>query len=297
MNESTQPSFSFDALRGENPTVPPFEFYIARDNTELPYRKFASRQQSSNDAILLIHGSAWHSRQFFKMGPELSALGDVYALDLRGHGPKTETRGDVMYVGQLEDDLADFIQFLRSRRPNLRVTLLGHSSGGGLAIRLAGGTHNRLVDRFVLVSPYVSPTASVSRKNQKWSVVSVPKIIAISILNGFGIKRFNNRNVIRFNMPMELRDGTETLNYSYRMLTSINPRQKYKIDIDQIGQPALVLVGEKDEIFWPEKFGDFFGSRPNVKVRCIPNSTHLSMMTDLSVTEEIKSFFQTTSAY
>jgi non-heme chloroperoxidase len=98
-------------------------------------------------------------------------------------------------------------------------------------------------------------------------------------------------------MPMELRDGTETLNYSYRMLTSINPRRKHKIDIDQIGQPALVLVGEKDEIFWPEKFGDFFGSRPNVKVKCIPNSTHLSMMTDLFVTEEIKSFFQTTSAH
>lgn len=142
-----QRAFSFDSLITRNPSLPPFDFYAARDGVRLPYRKFASTLENTSEAIVLLHGSAWHSQQFFKLAPELASVGEVFALDLRGHGPQAERRGDVKYVGQLEDDLADFIQFLRADRPNLRVTILGHSSGGGLAIRFAGGKYNDLAKR------------------------------------------------------------------------------------------------------------------------------------------------------
>lgn len=286
------PAFSFDALKVENPVLPPLQHFVARDNTKLPYRKYTCLSGFTNNVIVLLHGSAWHGQQFFKMAPELTQHADAYCLDLRGHGPMANRRGDVDYVGQLEDDLADFILSLKSDRPDLNVTMLGHSSGGGLAVRFAGGQNNKLVDRYILVAPFISAMAPVTRNDQNWAVVSLPKLVAISILDSLGVEKFNDRTVIHFNMPSEVRDGTETLAYSYRMLSSINPRQKYQEDIDKIRQPTLVLVGEKDEIFWPEKFKDLFGSIQNIQVRTIPNATHLSVLTDSKVTAEITKFLE-----
>ena len=34
---------------------------------------------------------------------------ETYAVDIRGHGG-SGTRGDITYIGQLEDDLADLVR-------------------------------------------------------------------------------------------------------------------------------------------------------------------------------------------
>lgn len=60
-------------------------------------------------------------------------------------------RGDCAYIGQLEDDLVDLIQ--RMQLQNKKIFLLGHSSGGGLAIRFAGGNHNIPIHGYVLFLP------------------------------------------------------------------------------------------------------------------------------------------------
>ena len=45
-----------------------------------------------------------------------------------------ERRGDVDYIGQMEDDLAALDR--RARRARIKKSsLLGHSSGGGLVVR------------------------------------------------------------------------------------------------------------------------------------------------------------------
>jgi hypothetical protein len=77
---------------------------------------------------------------------------------LRGHYLSERRRGDVDYVGQLEYDL---IRFLRGRGLRGPVTLSGHSSGGGLAIRFAGGGHGDLVSSCLLLSPVVPTSPAV----------------------------------------------------------------------------------------------------------------------------------------
>ena len=44
---------------------------------------------------------------------------ETFAVDMRGHGT-SGTRGDIGYVGQLEDDLADFVAVLRKAVPSRR---------------------------------------------------------------------------------------------------------------------------------------------------------------------------------
>src|SRR5215831_1923525 len=49
----------------------------------------------------------------------------------------SRTRGDITYIGQLEDDLADLLDELDRRGAPAHRVLIGHSSGGGFALRVA----------------------------------------------------------------------------------------------------------------------------------------------------------------
>jgi alpha-beta hydrolase superfamily lysophospholipase len=93
----------------------------------------------------------------------LSAAGNtVYALDMRGHGASSPG-GDIGYVGQMDDDMVDCVAFIRRAHPAARLTLLGFSSGGGFALRIAGGPYGSLFDRYVLLAPYLRYDAPTVR--------------------------------------------------------------------------------------------------------------------------------------
>jgi Serine aminopeptidase, S33 len=58
---------------------------------------------------VLIHGTATESSVMNALAKTLNAAGTtVYAPDLRGHGA-SGNRGDIDYIGQLDDDLVDLI--------------------------------------------------------------------------------------------------------------------------------------------------------------------------------------------
>ncbi len=141
-------SLSFDVLISVNyAKMPELQPYTARDGASLYYRLYESSTPTVKKLVLL-HGSGWHSMQFYLLARYLSEQGaaTVITPDLRGHGFNPERCGDVDYVGQLEDDLADLIEMLRKRYPNADVVVGGHSSGGGLAIRFAGSKHGAKSD-------------------------------------------------------------------------------------------------------------------------------------------------------
>jgi len=81
--------------------------------------------------VMLVHGFNSHSGYYTWVADRLAADGlAVYALDLRGRG---KSDGERFYVAKFEDyvnDLAKFIEMVKSREPGLPVYLLGHSAGG-----------------------------------------------------------------------------------------------------------------------------------------------------------------------
>ncbi len=87
--------------------------------------------------LILIHGSGWHSRYFYRLASHIASVNaaHVYTPDLRGHGEVPQRRGDIDYIDQLEDDLADFVSLIRKEHPTAKLVVGGHSSGGGLALR------------------------------------------------------------------------------------------------------------------------------------------------------------------
>ena len=103
------------------------------------------------DTFVLLHGYGASSFTWRYLAPELAKRGHVLLVDMKGFGeaPKPD---DGQYGPQ---DLAELIHRLLVQRRLSRVTLVGHSLGGGVslltALRLLDEGEDRL-HRMVLVS-------------------------------------------------------------------------------------------------------------------------------------------------
>lgn len=247
-----------EAITADYSSLPESVTYTARDGSELPYRIY---EGGSDRLIVLTHGSGWHGMQFHPMAESLAAqgLGTVVVPDLRGHGASPERRGDIDYISQLEDDLADLITHFTDSGSYGEVVLGGHSSGGGLAVRFAGGEHGELVDRFILMAPYLKYDAPTTQPNSgNWAYPATQRIIGLSMLNNVGITALNGLPAISFAMSPEVLEGplgsTATTEYSYRLNTGFAPRMNYGRDLESLQQPFLLLAGAADESFIAEAY-------------------------------------------
>lgn len=81
--------------------------------------------------VVIAHGFNSHSGQYAWVAEQFVARGfAVYAMDHRGRGQPGGERFHVAHFSDYVDDLATFIQFVKSRESGLPVFLLGHSAGG-----------------------------------------------------------------------------------------------------------------------------------------------------------------------
>lgn len=121
--------------------LPALKQYTARDGTRLAYRYYPADSGVAKGSVVLLHGSGASSRSMHVIAREFAEAGfAAYALDVRGHGASGKN-GDIAYVGQLEDDLADFVEAVEPAGP---ATLVGFSSGGGFALRFAGSQRQEM---------------------------------------------------------------------------------------------------------------------------------------------------------
>lgn len=238
------------ALDGVTPDPLPLTPIPMRDGFPLQVRQL-SAQAADAPLLVLVHGSGWHGQQFDGLAARLTKVADVVVPDLRGHGERPGRRGDVDYIGQFEDDLADLIT--ATAQPGQKVVLAGHSSGGGLVVRFAGGTHGGLIDGAVLMAPFLHHAHETTRPNSGgWAQVLTRRIIGLSILNTFQIKALNHLPIIQFRMPQDVLDGplghTATTAYSFRLNTGFAPRSGKLNDVAAL-PPFLLVVGSEDEAF------------------------------------------------
>ena len=203
----------FKELFVDYKSIPQLKPFAARDGKQLAYRYYPAQ---SDKVIILLHGSGWHSQYFLPLAKFISSegLAQVYTPDLRGHGPTPERRGDVDYIGQLEDDLADFIAMIRRDNPN-----------------------------------------------------------------------------VDFNMPKEVRNGTETLSYTYRLNTSYAPHD-YKKDLSAITQTLFVVVGSADEAFFADQFEPVISQFTKVRVKLLNGVTHMGAVVSPKVRPVVKEWLE-----
>ncbi|MGZ5002105.1 MAG: alpha/beta hydrolase, partial [Chthoniobacterales bacterium] len=235
--------------------LPEPNHFTARDGTRLAFRAYPAAGGAVKGSVVLVHGSSASSSSMHVMAKAFAAAGfAAYALDIRGHS-QSGVKGHIAYIGQLEDDMEDFVHAIKLAQPS---TLLGFSSGGGFVLRFAGSGRQKLFSNYLLLSPFISQDAATSRPDSGgWISVGVPRIIAISVLNGFGVRAFNDLPVMRFALTEEAK-GFLTPQYSFALAQNFRPEPDYQANIRAVSQPLRVLVGQDDEAFYPDKFASVF---------------------------------------
>jgi alpha-beta hydrolase superfamily lysophospholipase len=170
-------------------TMPDATRFQARDGTALAYRHYPALAPAIGRIAVVVHGSSGSSRGgIHALSMALAERGvQTYAVDIRGHGG-SGNRGDITYPGQLEDDLADLVGEVRKTDPTAPLTLIGHSSGGGFALRVAGSPIQNLFTRTVLLAPYLGYDAPSSRADAGgWASPDIPRFLALSVLRRIGM--------------------------------------------------------------------------------------------------------------
>lgn len=258
--------------------VPAVKRVAARDGAPLVYRLYPAR---TDRAIVLVHGSSGTSFSMHKLAQALQAAGaTVYSVSLRGHGGSGTANGDSSYQAQLDDDLADFVQAAGLSGAQVHRTLMGFSSGGGFVLRTASGANSRLFDDYVAIAPYVShdsPTALPGTGG--WAGVAVPRIVALSILDSFGLPWFQGLPVVRFATDAKA-DDNRTPVYSFRLSTGMQLGRDWRSAIGRIDRPTAIVVGANDELFRADAFAALFaGLNPRISVEVVPGLGHMDMIT------------------
>jgi non-heme chloroperoxidase len=248
--------------------------FQARDGASLQYYAYAAEPDK---VAVLIHGSAGPGSSMNALAQSLRAAGvTAYVLDIRGHGGSGR-RGDIDYIGQIDDDLADFVARLGPARRGETRTLVGFSGGAGFAIRFAGGPYGLLFDRYVLLSP-ILPGSSAWRPNAGgWTSIALPRIVTIVWLGRFGIHWFDGFPVINYAVSPDRSEMTSS--YSYRLSMNFGAARLYETYLRNIRRPAAILVGDADEQVVADQFAPLLQRvAVNIPVTIVPNMKHADMI-------------------
>lgn len=194
------------------------------------------------DAVVLIHGFGGHTYTFRYLVPELSRDHRVVALDLKGFGYTERPKNSDYSLGEQ----ARLVMRLMDELGIDRASLVGHSLGGEVAMRMASGWPERM-ERIVLA-------ASVSGDR----IPTLPVTPLIKPLLWFVGRLFGRRLFRR--MFYDERKATKEVLEAYRKPLRIkgsgdavyqllrDGRREKAVDSKRITAPVLILWASTERI-------------------------------------------------
>jgi alpha-beta hydrolase superfamily lysophospholipase len=255
-------------------------YFVVRDRHKIFSYKFYKK---SPNTIILIHGLKSGAIDNLKTAVMLqkATQAEVYAIDLRGHGKSEGKSGDVVYINQYADDLADIVRAIRKKKPNGKIVIAGHSMGGGITLRYAMENNKERVDAFILFAPLIGqnspafPKAQTAPKDtiKPFMKIHITRIIGLKMLNEINRHELDNLPVLFFNLPK----GTPLREYSFRANASMAP-DNYVDGLKAVKEPMLVLIGNKDEAFVAEAQQKAILDNSKGDVKIIEGATHDSIL-------------------
>ena len=254
--------------------LPALSRYTARDGAQLAYRAYPG---DGEQVAVLIHGTGTESSVMNALAKTLHAVGTtVYAPDLRGHG-SSGRRGDIDYIGQLDDDLADLAATIRPEHAHATMTLIGFSGGGAFTIRIAGGPYGNLFDRYIVIDPAIVYPSPLARPNAGgWATPYLPRIVGLIMLNKIGINWFDDLDAIVFAIP----PGNQKLTgvYSFRLAMNLGSSD-YFGELERTNKPMALIVGANDDQFYADRYAPLLQpAKPDPTVELVPGLDHVDML-------------------
>jgi alpha-beta hydrolase superfamily lysophospholipase len=273
---------SISAARGtvDFSGLPAIDRFQARDGTWLGFRHYPAIGPATGRAAIVVHGSSGSSGgTIHALSGALAAHGvETWAVDIRGHGA-SGTRGDVGRVGQLEEDMADLVALIRKTAPAVPLTLVGHSSGGGFALRVAGSPIQHLFARAVLLAPYLGYDAPSTRPGSGgWAKADIPRIIGLELLRAVGVNCCESLPVLALAVPPNS-EKTLVGTYTDRLMRNFAVSRDFRRDLAAATIPITLISGADDELMFSDRYAEAVrGAKVAVDVRVLDGINHMAIV-------------------
>lgn len=251
-------------------------FFTVRDKKKIFAYKFPKK---SDNTIILIHGVASTGYLYNKTAGLLqeATQAEVFAIDLRGHGKSDGKDGDVDYINQYADDLADIVSTIRKQKPKGKIIIAGHSMGGGVALNYAIQKNKDKIDGFILFAPLIgnnSPAIQQTSPAENNSIepfmkIHFARIIGLKMFNEIGDHSHDSLPILFLNLP----ENVPSRKYTFRANMSMAP-EDYIVGLKSLNVPALVLIGTNDEVFNSEVMKKVVNENCSAQVQIINGATH-----------------------
>jgi len=204
-------------------------------------------------ALVLIHGLGASTFTFQRVVPELARRFRVVALDLKGFGFSDRPDGDYTLTAQ-----ADLVRQLMDRLGIEKASVLGHSMGGAVAMRLALA-HPERVERLILASS----ASDLELGRRIWGAALLGRLLPLvapftlhnrrfrelSLKSGFyETDRCTEQIIEGYMMPGRVRGYLRALGN-----TMAHWRRDPRLRPADITHPTLVLWGEADRWLPPSR--------------------------------------------
>ncbi|MGP4075243.1 alpha/beta hydrolase [Halobacillus sp. K22] len=256
--------------------------YTARDFSHLHYVSF-EEERPNNRAVILIHGITAELNHQKKFAESLNIEADVFLPILRGYD-HLNPRGDLSYMEQFDDDLFDFIHFVKKKGYE-QIVLVGHSMGCANLLRLIH-RNPKTADHYLFVSPFFHPNLSVYRNDATDQfkpstdvdyVVHEKKAGTLMVLYKLGVKRILNWTVAQ--IPDEFHHSGR-LSLSFRLMMSRFLEKLPEDLFEGMGDRIRTYVGEYDEVVDPENLKDWYENTFGLNMRIIEDTDHNHILHD-----------------
>jgi pimeloyl-ACP methyl ester carboxylesterase len=231
--------------------------------------------------LILLHCSMGTATAWLLNVAELSKQYRVYAIDVIGEPNKSVPSRKVKNRNEFAQWLLDVFNKLNINRANI----IGNSYGGFLALNQASHTPDR-IERIVLISP----AATFAQIWPFYFHMYLPMILGLK-------KSFKKAGEwIQQGIAFD-NDWSKLSQIVYKYGKPINmvfPIVFKKTELQVVQNPVLLLIGDKEVIYKPEKtIKKAKQLMPTLQAEIVPNANHIAAMTNPDyVNKQIIEFLQ-----
>jgi len=132
----------------------------------------------------------------------------------------------------------------------------------------------------------LGPFAPTYKQDAKYARPFLPRIMALMVLDRVGIRAFDHLTTLLLAID-PARSDILVGHYSWLLMRAFGTRD-YAADLRNAQTPLAVVVGEKDELFYADKFAPTIDAvRPGVPVTIVPALSHTGLTVDPSAVPAI----------
>lgn len=211
--------------------------------------------------IVFIHGAGGDKQQWEKQKDYFQSLGFGMVIpSLPGHGESQLP--DSISIKTYSDVIFRLLDFIKLSR----VTLIGHSMGGAIALQLLLEYSPGMIDKLVLIGT----GAKLNVAPLIFELIENDFKEALRLMGEFSYGKNTPLKIKRENEKILRHNGAQILTHDFEACRQFDMR----IELGKIKIPTLIICGQ-DDMMTPVKFSTYLHEQlPNSQLELIPNAGH-----------------------